>query len=208
MQQKQYALLEQLSSRSLPSPQATLSIEEPESALFKPKSKKSGLTNHPQLYQKRLCSLNRCCCACHETTFLQGRSWSLKCPSSWIWRQCNKASCQHAKNVSFWFSLTQLGVPWAVCVSFDFMLSSHQSHISPSLGFQRVVRRTSPGFKLLWELQTGQRKDWIRARQDLTELFESGKASPQDVDPDGQTWLEVCWVINCFDIYIILLNDY
>ncbi|KAH8753749.1 ankyrin repeat-containing domain protein [Hyaloscypha sp. PMI_1271] len=96
----------------------------------------------------------------------------------------------NAKNASLWVSLTQVGVPLAVRVSLDFVLSSQQSHITPSLGFQRVVRRTSPGFKLLWELEGGHRNDWGRARQDLLELFESGEASPRDVDPDGNTWLE------------------
>ncbi|RDL36101.1 uncharacterized protein BP5553_06713 [Venustampulla echinocandica] len=63
--------------------------------------------------------------------------------------------------------------------------------LSSSFWFsKRVVRRTSPGFKLLWELESGQRRDWDRARQDLLELFETGKASPRDIDPDGQTWLE------------------
>jgi hypothetical protein len=195
---KQLSILEQINTR-LSSFPATASIDEPEFTLPKSKNRFSALVNRPQLYQQRLCSLNRCCCACHDAITLHGRSWSLRLPlSPWSWKGCNKASCRNAKNASLWISLTQVGVPLAVRVSLDFVLSSQQSHITPSLGFQRVVRRTSPGFKLLWELEGGHRNDWGRARQDLLELFESGEASPRDVDPDGNTWLEVCCVVTCF----------
>jgi hypothetical protein len=149
------------------------------------------LLRHPQLHQEESCRLKRCCCACHDTTSLQTRFWTLKLSSSWFWKACNKSSCRNAKSVSIWINLTQIGIQRAICVSFDVMFNSHKSYIAPSLSFQRVVRRTSPGFKLLWELETGQRTDWNRAKQDLLELFETGKASPRDIDPDGRTWLEV-----------------
>jgi hypothetical protein len=111
--------------------------------------------------------------------------------SSWLWNKCDTAFCKNSKTASIWISLTPVGVPWAVRAGLSYMFSSQQSYISPSLDFQRVVRSTSPGFKLLWELETGQRRDWNKARQDLTELFDSGQASARDVDRDGRTWLEV-----------------
>lgn len=101
-------------------------------------------------------------------------------------------SSENSKNASIWISLSQIGIPYAVYASLSFMFTSQRSSISPSLGYQRVVRNTSPGFKLLWELETKQRTDWDRARQDLVELFNRRQASPKDVDPDGRTWLEVC----------------
>lgn len=160
---------------------------------------------HSQLYQERLCRLKRCCCGCHDTMSLQARFWPLKFScSSWTWKACNKSSCRNAKNASIWISLTQIGIRAAVCINLDVMFNFQGSYISPSLSFQRVVRRTAPGFKLLWELQTGRRTDWGRAKRDLLELFETGKASPRDIDPDGNTWLEVCSALTC--VYLICLT--
>jgi hypothetical protein len=196
MSHQQISLLEQINTRLSCFP-ATTHIDGPEFPLItKPKNRKSALMNHSHLYQERLCSLKRCCCVCHDAITLLGGPWFLTLPlSSWSWKGCNKAFCRNAKSASFWVSLTQIGVPLAVRVSLDFVLSSQQSHITPSLSFQRVVRRTSPGFKLLFELAGGHRQDWDKARQDLLELFKSGEASPRDIDPDGKTWLDVCCVI-------------
>jgi len=63
--------------------------------------------------------------------------------------------------------------------------------MTPSLTFQRVVGNDSPGFKYLRELRKGRVLDWEEAKGELQNLFDSGKASPRDVDPDGQTWIEV-----------------
>lgn len=71
------------------------------------------------------------------------------------------------------------------------MWNSQHSYISPPLGFQRVVKFTSPGFEVLWELQSHRRGDWLAAGDDLLTLFNSGEASPRDIDPEGKTWLEV-----------------
>lgn len=148
--------------------------------------------DYPQLYQEELCRLKRCCCACHETVSIQGRFWPTKLSSSlWLWKSCNKSTCRNARGASILVSLTQIGIPLAFCVGLEFMIGSRESYIHPFLNLPPVVRRTSPGFKLLWELQTGQRADWNRAKEDLLELFQTGKASPKDVDPDGETWLEV-----------------
>lgn len=169
---------------------------------LRPRQKKAASIDDPLIYQKRQCSLNRCCCTCHDNTFLiQGGGWSVKLPSLWGWKPCSKLSCQNSKNASIWISLTKVGIPWAVKASLNFMFSSHQSSISPSLDFQRVVKNTSPGFELLWKLETGQLRDWVKARHDLVKLFDSGEASPRDVDPNGRTWLEVCFMALDSNIY-------
>ena len=182
----------------LPCITAEASTKEQDLAPVTNKRPKRLVEKNSQLYQERLCRLKRCCCACHDTMSLQTRFWPLKFScSSWIWKACNKLSCRNTRKASIWISLTQIGIGIAVCISLDVRFSFQESNISPSLSFPRVVRRTSPGFKLLWELQTGQNQDWARARQDLLELFKSGKASPQDIDPDGRTWLEVRSAFTC-----------
>jgi hypothetical protein len=138
------------------------------------------------------CFLDNCCCSCHQVSSIQGRYWSLKFPAiSKFWTPCSTASCGNAMKASLWISLTKIGCPWAVSATLNVMWNSQHSYISPSLDFQRVVRFTSPGFKVLWELQSHQRDDWATARDDLLALFDSGEASPRDIDPEGKTWLEV-----------------
>lgn len=155
------------------------------------KAARRRVTQYPRPYQNEICGLRKCYCDCHQTTSLQPRFWPLRISSSASWKPCSKASCRNSKNASVWISFTQIGIRLAISLSLDVMLSSQESYIRPSLSFQRVVRRTSPGFTILYELELGVRKDWGKAKQDLLELFESGKASPRDVDPDGATWLEV-----------------
>jgi hypothetical protein len=197
-QREQARLLEPL-QRLLSTSQSAVSVDEGEFVSRKPKSKNSAVINNPLRYQQELCSRNRCCCVCHDTLLLQGRAWSLKLPSAHsLWKPCNKKSCENSKNASLWIGLSQIGIPYAIRAGLSFMFNSQRSFITPSLDFQRVVRNTSPGFKLLWELETEQRGDWTRVRQDLMELFDSGQASPRDVDRDGRTWLEVCPVISSF----------
>jgi hypothetical protein len=150
---------------------------------------KRRVTQYPRSYQKEICGLRKCYCDYHQTTSLQ--IWPLRISSSSSWKPCSKASCQNSKNASVWISFTQIGIRLAISLSLDVMLSSQESYIRPSLSFQRVVRRTSPGFKILYELQYGVRTDWSKAKQHLLELFETGRASPRDIDPNGRMWLEV-----------------
>jgi hypothetical protein len=144
------------------------------------------------LYQEKACFSAKCCCACHDNISFSGRSWFLKVPMlSQIQNPCSRSSCGYAKKASLWISLTQIGIPWAVYARLEIMWNFQNAFISPSLSFERVVRHTSPGFKLLWELESGQKGNWPEARQELLDIFESGRASHRDIDPDGETWLEV-----------------
>lgn len=172
-------------------------LDEPEYPLVKSR-RKLALNNETQLYHARLCAVERCCCACHDSTNVQARSWMRLEFSSW--NRCNKASCRNSKKANLWFSLTQIGIPLAGSLSLNFVLGSQQLHTTLSfrsdLDFPRVVRRTSPGFKLLHDAQHINGKGWPEVKRDLIELFDSGKASPKDVDPDGNTWLDVCFCVN------------
>ncbi|KAH8595828.1 ankyrin repeat-containing domain protein [Bisporella sp. PMI_857] len=124
--------------------------------------------------------------------------------------RCSRSICAKASKASLRINLTQWGVLWAVEARLEWFWSAQKGFIYPSLSFDKVVRRTSPGFKLLWELQTGQKTDWQLARKELLELFQSGLASPHDLDPEGYTWLEKilwqCWDLEKRDIQINLLR--
>ena len=146
-------------TKLLPAPALVNSVtsvdDESEFAPSKPRKKQIklsvGFTN-PEYYQKRLCYLQKCCCTCHDPISDQSRqSWSQKIPlmSSFL-SPWNRSSCVISKSTSIWISLSQLGVPWAIYINMDFMWSSQQFYMSPLLRVQRVVKRTSPGFKLLW----------------------------------------------------------
>lgn len=201
-QQEHGRLLAQLTAHLPRHSEAPETFEEPELTLRKPKSRVLAAIDCLEAYQSVLCSQNRCCCVYHGSVSVQGRSWFLKLPSTLrIWEQCSLKSCQNARHYSLWLGLTQLGIPLAIHLNLDFVLNAQQYRILPSVCFQRVVRRTSPGFKLLHELETFQKRDWESARQEIPDLFTSGQCSPQDVDPDGRTWLEVCLLAACAEIF-------
>jgi hypothetical protein len=187
-----------VSPLALPSPREQsssspdLTIEALELVLAKKKRTKRVLDIRSKLQKEDLCRTNKCCCDCHDTISILSRSWPLRMScSAWLRNRCTKSSCIYAKKASFWMSLSPIGIPLAICIGLDVMRSAEGFSISPSLSFPNVVKRTSPGFELLWKIQRGTIKDWATAREQLLDLFETGRASPRDVDPDGESWLEV-----------------
>jgi len=83
-----------------------------------------------------------------------------------------------------------LGIPFAVRLTLDFILSSGYTYISPSLQVKRLVDWDSPAFEVLGHMRWEEQK-FEDGRDQLLRLFESGKASPLDILPDGTTMLEV-----------------
>jgi hypothetical protein len=96
-----------------------------------------------------------------------------------------------------------LGVPFAIRLTLDFMLSSAYTYISPSLQVKRVVDWDSPAFEVLGHLRWDE-QGWEDGRAQLVELFESGKGSPLDILPDGTTMLEVQY----FDFLILVSTSF
>jgi hypothetical protein len=70
------------------------------------------------------------------------------------------------------------------------MWTSHQSYISPSLDFTRVVNWQAPAFALLRDIRWNQ-MSFEEARNEIVKLFDSGLASPLDVLPNGKSLPEV-----------------
>jgi hypothetical protein len=69
------------------------------------------------------------------------------------------------------------------------MFSVYQSYIAPSLLVYNVVDWDAPAFAIL-DIKWNPVK-YEEAREQLSELFSSGKASPFDILPDGKSLLEV-----------------
>lgn len=90
----------------------------------------------------------------------------------------------------------------------------------PTIDIQRVCDFASPGFKVLEEITASSfdidhsldeeeaTRLWDIAKErkvlELKRLFATGEATPLDVDPDGNTWLEVSFQ-TIFSIRIALM---
>lgn len=135
------------------------------------------------------CAPRKCHCACHTTKTHSGRFWSLKIPNRW--NSCDKRTCSNYRNASIWISLSSIGIPYSILASLNFLFNTQQSYIRPSLSIKHVVDWDSPAFALLDIRDLDEQLHFEGAREQLTKLFESGRASPLDVLPDGKSLVEV-----------------
>jgi len=135
------------------------------------------------------CAPGKCHCACHTTKTHSGRFWSLKIPNRWT--SCDRRTCSNYRNASIWISLSSIGISYNIIASLNFLFSTQQSYIAPSLSVQHVVDWDSPAFALLDIRDLDEQPHFEGAREQLTKLFESGRASPLDVLPDGKSLIEV-----------------
>ncbi|PGH06461.1 hypothetical protein AJ79_06551 [Helicocarpus griseus UAMH5409] len=91
---------------------------------------------------------------------------------------------QNARHFSSTFNLSRLGFLWVIQISLNISWEAREYVIAPSLQLQRLVKRTSPAFEVLWKCDIG-----IMGLSDgLAEfgrIFEDGRASPFDADPEG-----------------------
>jgi hypothetical protein len=146
------------------------------------------LSQRQRTLQRSKCSVGKCYCSCHNSSTKSGKLWTLKVPDDW--NSCDKASCFNYKRASVWISLTCIGIPLAVRASLDIMWTIHQSYISPSLHFTRVVDWDAPAFALLRDIRWNQ-MTFEDARLEIMRLFDSGVASPLDILPNGESLPEV-----------------
>jgi hypothetical protein len=116
----------------------------------------------------------------------------LELPSlSTLWNTCNQISCTRRQHHAYvWIGFTRIGVPFAISASLEVLLASVKFSITPSLAIERIVKYTSPGFELLWKCQSGQLQ-WPEAKENFVDIIRSGKASVNDINPRGQSLLEV-----------------
>ena len=142
-----------------------------------------------------LCLNDRCTCSCHIMSTKAGRFWSWKYPSlTRLFSVCDRATCGN-KVISTSFHVSLSGINILQAIDFGLACSWGQSGCSLSLVIHatRIVKYTSPGFTLLWKCETGQLQ-WPEAKTMLYQLLDEKTASLEDVDPSGETWLEVSWL--------------
>lgn len=149
-------------------------------------------------YQHRLslataCLNNRCACSCHKMLIKSSRFWSYKLPSiAKIFSACDRTSCKNRSlQTHFRVSLSRLGILRSIELRLGFGWGESGLSTSFMLRPSRIVRYTSPGFEVLRKCMTGL-IEFPEARTELLKLFDEGRASIDDVDPSGATWLEVC----------------
>jgi hypothetical protein len=138
------------------------------------------------------CLDGRCLCSCHAIASKSGRFWVCKIPTlAGLFSACNRTSCRNrVVCASYRISLSRFNILWAIQLSLGLAWGESGCSISPVLRTDRIVKYTSPGFTLLWQSETGQ-LEWPEAGKKLQRLFAENEASPFDVDPKGETWLEV-----------------
>jgi hypothetical protein len=162
-----------------------------------------------------------CYCRCHVS---QERPWhsillgTIGIAS--IFESCNRIGCTRRYAVYTRVPLSHFGVPLAILIATELKVyGGFVPVLYPTIDVQRVCDFTSPGFKVLEELNVSsfgidysldeeevtQLWEIAKGRKvvELKRLFASGEASPLDVDPDGHTWLEV-WLKMNIHIRVVL----
>lgn len=119
---------------------------------------------------------------------------SKSAPADGVSRKTSKTLASYYKDkkryqFSSFLPFSRLGIFWALQASLDISWGSYGFSVSPGLRMQRLVKYTSPGFEVLWKFQTDI-LDVQSACEALYDLFSTGAASPQDVNPSGDTLLE------------------
>lgn len=176
--------------------------------------------NHsaPSLLRHRGFSINRSTrCSCRPSTYsfkLNGAPGFQKCRQDWG-AMLNTSSVNHRKEcplsgysksenllkIRLWYCGRILAQ--VVEASIHLTRGAGGFSISPNLSFRCVVPSDSVAFKLVKEMMGqfhchGEQQqildDGIEA---LTRLFQGGKASPRDVDVNGNSLLHVNCPINC-----------
>lgn len=109
-----------------------------------------------------------------------------------IVRRQNKAPpySQKIRQYSAIINLSRFCLPWAVSMSLDLSWGPQRYTLCPSLRFQGLVKRTSPGFVVFWKCDNHY-MELSKGVELLKRLFQEGRASPYDADPDGKSWAEV-----------------
>ncbi|KAH7323085.1 hypothetical protein B0I35DRAFT_192968 [Stachybotrys elegans] len=143
-----------------------------------------------------LCTRRGCTCRCHTTGMVTNRFWSFEyTPLSIMLGNCDDRKCNGRRyRISFRVAMSQLGLPWAVTAGFTMQSEARGLSLYPSLNAQRVVKYTSPGFKLLHELK------WHIIEIDefvvrFRELWRNNPGMKYHVNPAGQGYIE--YLLKC-----------
>ncbi|KAK8021807.1 hypothetical protein PG990_006945 [Apiospora arundinis] len=146
-------------------------------------------------YQQRRrpvkCTKRGCPCRCHTKGALIRRFWSFEyTPLSMILQSCDHPSCNGRRyDVSIRVALSQLGLPWAFTFGFHFQSEMADYSLYPSLDTQTIVRYTSPGFKLLFDIMHND-IELVEGMKQFTELSRRDPDMKNHVNPGGRSYVE------------------
>ncbi|KAI1502079.1 hypothetical protein F5X99DRAFT_172328 [Biscogniauxia marginata] len=138
------------------------------------------------------CRVKACSCSCHVRANITRRFWGLEyTPLSMILQGCDNSRCTTRRHrIAFRVAFTQLGLPLALTLGLDMAVKAGRYSVAPTLETERVVRYTSPGFKLIWELRTRQIGQ-EEAVQGFRELWRKDPYMIYHVNPAGRGYIEV-----------------
>ncbi|KAI0839534.1 hypothetical protein F5Y06DRAFT_265649 [Hypoxylon sp. FL0890] len=137
------------------------------------------------------CQVRHCSCSCHIRGSVARRFWNLEyTPLSMILQNCDNAKCTSRRHrISLRLAFTQMGLPWAITLGLDMAVEAGKYSIGPTLETERIVRYTSPGFKLLWELKA-YHISRVDAIQGFRELWRKDPNMVYHVNPAGRGYIE------------------
>lgn len=108
-----------------------------------------------------------------------------------ILQSCDHPSCNGRRyDVSIRVALSQLGLPLAFTLGFHFQSEMADYSLYPSLDTQTIVRYTSPGFKLLFDIMHSE-IELVEGMKQFTELWRRDPDMKNHVNPGGRSYVEV-----------------
>ena len=138
------------------------------------------------------CTNRNCQCRCHTEGSVGGRFWGLQyTPLSMVLADCNDPRCDSRQyTTSFRTALSQFGLKWAVTAVAGIRSGGGSYSLDISLRPQHIVRYTSDGFLLLFNIM----KKLIPLDQGISSfwtLYQSDPSLIHHVNPGGLGYIEV-----------------
>lgn len=144
--------------------------------------------------RSRGCPYRKCRCRCHTEGSTGGRFWGFQyTPLSMILADCDNPRCDTRQyKVSFRVALSQFGLNWAVTASAVMQSGGGSYPLGVSLRPQHIVRFTSDGFLLLFNILQGLTSldDGIAS---FKTLCKNDPSLVDHVNPAGRGYIEVRW---------------
>ena len=145
----------------------------------------------PLSSRSQACS-SRCRCRCHTEGSAGGRFWGFQyTPLSMILADCDNARCNSRQyQISFRIALSQFGLKWAVTAAVGMRSGGGSYSLDISLRPQHIVRFTSDGFLLLFNILQGltSLEDGIAS---FKALYKTDPSIVDHVNPAGRGYIEV-----------------
>lgn len=138
------------------------------------------------------CSYKKCRCRCHTVGSSGGRFWGFQyTPLSMILADCDYPRCNARQyHVSFRIALSQFGLKWAVTATAAMRSGGGSYSLDLSLRPQHIVRFTSDGFLLLFNILQGL-VSLDDGMEGFKALYKNDPSLIDHVNPAGRGYIEV-----------------